>query len=116
MIEGILEGHGPVAEFTKTDRNTGEVVTTEVKTWIIALNGGAVRLSILSSAQLDRKCIGFVGSHVKIARGKDSRLPNGNMMTEYTVWGPRLKGGAQRRWFDRPALEAEGQYALPSST
>jgi hypothetical protein len=121
MIEGILEGNGPVAEFTKVNKDTGEVTTNEVKTWIIADKTKSLRVSILSSAQLDRKLLGFIGCPVKIARGKDKNIGDGKRMTEYMVWGPRLSGGAKRQWFDlsneaRAALEANKQHALPAAT
>lgn len=119
MIEGILEGNGPVAEFTNED--TGEV--TQVQTWIIADPTGAVRVSILSSAQLDRKLNGFRGGPVKIARGKDVNVSGTKKrMTEYTVWGPRMANGQKRQWFDlshaeRAALEAgKAQPALPAGS
>jgi hypothetical protein len=116
VIEGILEGNGPLAEFT--DADTGEV--SYVKTWIIADPTGAVRVSILSSAQLDRKLNGFIGGPVKIARGKDVNVAGTRRrMTEYMVWGPRLGGGKKRQWFDvsnetRMALEAGQHKALPA--
>lgn len=99
VVEGILEGNGPMAEFT--DGETGEV--TCVKTWVIADPTGAVRISILSSAQLDRKLNGFIGGQVKIARGKEVNIAGTKKrMTEYMVWGPRLAGGRKRQWFDVP--------------
>lgn len=117
-IEGILEGNGPLAEFT--DADTGEV--TYVKTWILADDTGAVRVSILSSAQLDRKLNGFIGYKVKIARGKEVNIAGTRKrMTEYAVWGPRLANGKKRQWFDlsnaeRMALEQGNghQKALPA--
>lgn len=96
VIEGLLEGHGPDAEFT--DATTGEV--TIVKTWIIADPTRTVRVSILSSVQLDRKLNGFIGSHVKIARGPDVNVGGGKRMTEYLVYGERLPNGRMRQWFD----------------
>jgi len=117
MIEGILEGNGPVAEFTNEE---GEV--TYVKTWIIADPSGAVRVSILSSAQLDRKLNGFRAGPVKIARGKDVNIAGTKKrMTEYTVWGPRLANGQKRQWFDlsnqeRAALEAANRPQLPAGS
>jgi hypothetical protein len=117
-IEGILEGNGPVAEFT--DGDTGEV--SYVKTWIIADPTGALRVSILSSAQLDRKLNGFIGQKVKIARGKDVNIAGTRKrMTEYMVWGPKLANGQKREWFEmdhmqRAQLEAirGGHKALPA--
>jgi hypothetical protein len=116
-IEGILEGNGPMAEFT--DQDTGEV--TNVKTWILADDTGAVRVSILSSAQLDRKLNGFIGYKVKIARGKEVNIAGTRKrMTEYAVWGPRLANGQKRQWFDvsnetRMALaQGNGHKALPA--
>lgn len=117
MIEGICEGNGPDAEFH--DNDTGEV--TYVKTWIIADPTGAVRVSILSSVQLDRKLLGFIGCPVKIARGKDANIAGTRKrMTEYQVWGPRLPGGRKRQWFDIPAekraeLEIIERRALPAA-
>jgi hypothetical protein len=96
QITGILEGHGPAAEFI--DNNTGEV--KEVATWIIADPSGTVRVSILSSAQLDKKCNGFIGGEVTIARGNDVNIGGSRRMTEYFVFGPKLPGGKRRQWFD----------------
>jgi hypothetical protein len=116
-VEGILEGNGPEAEFT--DEDTGEV--THTKTWIIADVTGAMRISILSSVQLDRKLNGFIGHHVKIARGRDTRIGK-RIMTEYFVWGHKLPGGKKRQWFElsneqRAAIEAgEDARALPPGT
>jgi hypothetical protein len=116
VISGILEGNGPVAEFP--DPHTGEV--KEVQTWILADATGAVRISILSSTQLDKKLNGFIGHFVKIARGRDRNIGNGKRMTEYKVWGPKLPGGARRQWFDIPAseraqiLDMEQRRALPA--
>jgi hypothetical protein len=97
-VTGILEGNGPVAEFT--DAATGEI--TEVKTWIIADPTGSLRISILSSAQLDRKLNGFIGGEVTIGRGPDVNIGGGKRMTEYMVIGPKLAGGQRRQWFDVP--------------
>ena len=121
MIEGILEGNGPVAEFDRVNEHTGEVTTTEVKTWIIADPSGSLRVSILSSAQLDRKLLGFIGQHVKIARGKDKNIGNGKRLTEYMVWGPKLPNGKKRQWFDLPnetraQIEANAQRQIPAAT
>jgi hypothetical protein len=115
MIEGFLEGNGPSHDFV--DADTGEVTT--VKTWILADKSRSVRISILSSAQLDRKLNGFIGSWVKIARGKEVNIEGSRKrMTEYLVWGPKLPGGKERQWFDVPneARLAAGNshHALPS--
>lgn len=122
MVEGVLEGNGPVAEFK--DEDTGEV--TYVQTWVIKDPTGAMRVSILSSAQLDRKLLGFIGHYVKIARGEDVPVKGTKKrMTEYMVWGPKLPNGAQRQWFEisnekRAELAASGgngvRPALPETT
>jgi hypothetical protein len=119
MVEGILEGNGPVAEFT--DEDTGEV--SHVNTWVIRDPSGAMRVSILSSAQLDRKCIGFIGHFIKIARGEDVPVKGTKRrMTEYLVWGPKLANGVQRQWFElsneeRAKLAAgNAQRAIPEKT
>lgn len=115
-ITGILEGHGPVAEFA--DQDTG--VIKEVNTWVIADSTRTVRVSILSSAQLDKKLNGFIGGEVTIARQGDVNIGGGRRMTEYIVFGPRLANGRQRQWFDVPDSErmiethAE-QRALPAA-
>lgn len=97
VVEGFLEGNGPDAEFT--DHETGEVTT--VKTWIIANANRSARISILSSAQLDKKLNGFIGSFVKIARGNEVNIAGTKRrMTEYMVWGPKLPNGQPRQWFD----------------
>lgn len=105
MIHGVLEGNGPEAEFEHLDKTTGVITTNVVKTWIIASMDGRQRISILSSAQLDRKLPGFVGGAVKIVRGKDINTSNGQRVTNYLVGGPRSKDGHTRNWATRPVLD-----------
>ena len=116
VVEGFLEGNGPEAEFT--DAETGEVTT--VKTWIIANSNRSARISILSSAQLDRKLNGFIGSFVKIARGREVNIAGTKRrMTEYMVWGPKLPGNQSRQWFDVPneaRLGHGNHHALPAGS
>ena len=116
VLEGFLEGHGPEAEFT--DAETGEVTT--VKTWIIANSNRSARISILSSAQLDRKLNGFIGSFVKIARGREVNIAGTKKrMSEYMVWGPKLPGNQARQWFDVPneaRLGHGNHHALPAGS
>lgn len=88
VIEGDLE-EGPLAEFV--DERTTEKRLT--RTWIITMRNRA-RVSILSSAQLDRKVPSFVGGFVKICRGEDVRAGR-NIMTEYLVGGVRAKTPVQ---------------------
>jgi len=112
--DAILEGNGPVAEFVAKD---GTV--SHVQTWILADATGASRISILSSVQLDRKLIGFIGQRVNIARGEDVNIGNGQRMTEYLVWGPKLPNGQKRQWFElsnetRAQIEAQKQHQLPA--
>lgn len=104
-VEGILEGNGPDAEFEHLDKATGVVTTSVVKTWIISAQNGGQRISILSSAQLDRKLPPFVGGTVTIIRGLDINTGNGQRVTEYLVAGPRLKDGQRRQWATRPVLD-----------
>jgi hypothetical protein len=93
----FLEGNGPEAEFV--DEQTG--VVKNVKTWILSKNG--VRVSILSSIQLDKKCPPFVGGMVSITRGEDIR--NGaSLYTDYLVAGPKRSDGSPRDWSTRPLL------------
>lgn len=114
VVEGFLEGNGPEAEFT--DADTGEVST--VKTWIIANANRSARISILSSTQLDKKLNGFIGSFVKIARGREINIAGTKRrMTEYMVWGPRLPNNQPRQWFDVPneaRLAGSNRHALPA--
>lgn len=117
-ISGVLEGHGPDAEFEHLDKVTGVVTTSTVKTWIIADPSGAVRVSVLSSAQLDKKMNGFIGGPITIARGQDVNISGGRRMTEYIVFGPKIEG-KRRQWFDvddteRAIMEARTQHALPA--
>ncbi len=117
-LSGILEGHGPDAEFEHSDKLSGVVTTTIVKTWIIADPTRTVRVSILSSAQLDKKLNGFIGDHVTIARGQDVNISGGRRMTEYIVFGEKI-AGKRRQWFDvadteRAMIEAKAQHALPA--
>lgn len=96
-VTGLLEGNGPDAEFT--DEHTGIVRT--VKTWVISRGG--LRVSILSSAQLDRKLPPFVGGEVRISRGQDKKHAGG-IYTEYLVMGPKRSDGTVRNWATRPQL------------
>lgn len=98
-----LEGNGPQAEFVDSD--TGEVSQND--TWILSKNG--IRVSILSSAQLDRKLPPFTGGLVSITRGKDVR--NGQrLFTEYLVIGPKRTDGTRRDWATKP----RAQLAAPA--
>jgi hypothetical protein len=99
-IRALLEGNGPPAEFT--DEETGEI--REVKTWILSHASGA-RVSILSSAQLDRKLPAFVGSEVAITRGEDVRKGT-TIYTDYLVLGAKRTDGTPRSWSTKPALPA----------
>ena len=110
MVAGYLEGNGPEAEFA--DKDTGEVKT--VKTWIISAPDGGQRISILSSAQLDRKLPPFVGGPVKIVRGKDLKTGNGHRVTDYLVAGPKLPNGQRRSWARPPMLDVVETKALPN--
>lgn len=106
MVEGILEGNGPEAEFERADKATGIVTHSIVKTWIIATPDGGRRISILSSVQLDRKLPPFVGGPVTIYRGKDINTSNGNRVTDYLVAGPKMAAGQRRNWATQPVIEA----------
>lgn len=106
-IEGILEGIGPGNDFI--DETTG--VVRHVDSWIIASADGSLRVSILSSAQLDRKLPPFIGGPVGIARNKDIKISGGHKCADYHVWGPRRTDGTRRTW---AALPAPQQQALPA--
>lgn len=108
MVVGILEGHGPDAEFERVEKGTGIVSTSTVKTWIIASQDRRKRISILSSAQLDRKMAPFTGGLVKVIRGKDVPTNNGQRVTNYLVAGPKLEAGQTRNWATKPQIEATG--------
>jgi hypothetical protein len=113
MVHGILEGNGPVAEFEHVDKATKEVTHNFVQTWIIrAINGGQ-RVSILSSAQLDRKLAPFVGGEVKIVRGRDINTSNGQRVTDYLVAGPKLPTGP-RSWATKPAIPVIDAKSAPA--
>lgn len=114
MIEGILEGNGPEAEFEHKDMATGIVTTKVVQTWIIASQDGGQRAGILSTAQLDRKLPPFVGGNVKIIRGKDLKMANGHRVTDYLVAGPKLTGGKRRSWAMKPVIETHEAPQLPA--
>ena len=114
MIAGILEGNGPDAEFEQKDMTTGIVTTKVVQTWIIANADGSQRAGILSTAQLDRKLPPFVGSNIKIIRGKDLKMANGHRVTDYLVAGEKLKNGARRAWASKPVIETHEAAQLPA--
>ena len=88
-------------------------MTNHVNTWIICHPNGSIRMSILSSVQLDKKLKPFIGSLVKIHRGKEVKTGTaGRKVTEYTVCGPKLANGKRRSWVDdspRAAIDAESR-------
>lgn len=115
QIVGILEGNGPDAELEQIDRATKEVKINVVKTWIIAHPSGGQRVSILSSVQLDRKLPPFVGSLVKIRRGKQIETNNGQRVNDYQVVGPKKEDGQRRSWAMKPVLDVPSSAgALPA--
>jgi len=89
-IVGILEGYGPDTDFTQKDPATGKDVTRTVHTWILKARHGNMRLSILSSVQLDAKLPPFIGDEVSIVRGPDvkSRSNAAFRVANYMVKGP----------------------------
>jgi hypothetical protein len=91
-ISGFLEGEGPMAEVT--DPTTKEM--RPVATWVIRSADGNARVSILTSAQLDKKLPPFIGGYVQIIRGKDVKTQSGRRVTDYLVCGPKLANGKQR--------------------
>lgn len=107
-IVGILEGMGPGNDFE--DPVTHDI--RHVDSWIIASPEGTLRVSILSSAQLDRKLPPFIGGMVGIARNKDLKIANGHRCADYQVWGPRMPEGKRRQWAALPS--STGQPALPA--
>jgi hypothetical protein len=109
-ITGLLEGYGPGNDFV--DEETG--VVRHVDSWIIASPDGAMRVSILSSAQLDRKLPPFIGEFVGIAREKDLKISGGHRCANYHVWGPKMEAGKRRVWATLPSAAAPP--ALPAGT
>lgn len=103
VLYGILEGNGIPAEFERVDKMTGIVTTNSVDTWIIRSLVGNVRVSILSSAQLDKKLPGYVGGPVKIVRGDDVNFTGGRY-TDYLVLGPKRADGSIRDWSGKTKL------------
>jgi hypothetical protein len=109
-VEGILEGYGPGNDFVNEE--TGEV--RHVDSWIIASPDGTLRVSILSSTQLDVKLLPFIGQPVIIARNNDIKLAGGHRCGDYHVGGPRQANGEARRWGVIPA--APTPPSLPAGT
>lgn len=109
-IQGILEGKGPSTTFTQEDPFTKQQVTREVDTWIVASPNGGMRLSILSSVQLDRKLPPCVGAFVRIYRGKDKKTLKGHRVTDYMVSVKKTSDGKPRSWVRPDVIEAEGRY------
>lgn len=124
MVAGFLEGKGPSTTFTQRDPITQQDITREVDTWIIRHPNSGLRISILSSVQLDRKLPPFVGGPVKIYRGKERKTLKGFRVTDYTVAGPMLPGGKFRSWAQPAIIDAQSKAIdaptpvaqLPSST
>lgn len=99
-VKGILEGEGVPASLP--DPRTKEM--KDVKTWILrSVEDKGVRISILGSAQLDRKLPGFIGDVVIIKRGGEIQTKGGGRVTEYLVAGPKRPEGA-RSWGRQPQL------------
>jgi len=114
-VYGILEGNGPEAQFERFDKATGEIVTSIVKTWIIASPDRRKRISILSSVQLDKKLAPFVGVAVHVVRGPEEPTGNGQRYTKYLVAGEAMPEGQVRNWATKPAIEAAAEpRALPA--
>ncbi len=107
-VEGILEGYGPGNDFT--NETTGEI--RHVDSWIIASPDGSLRISILSSAQLDTKLPPFLGGSVIIARKADIKLAGGHKCADYHVGGARLASGVGRKWGMLPTVAEP--VALPA--
>jgi hypothetical protein len=102
----FLEGEGPGNDFT--NEKTGEV--RHVKSWIFVERRSGMRISILSSAQLDRKLPPFVGTVVTVARAKeDIELKGGFRCADFMVFGEKLESGP--RSFSTPP--SMSQPALP---
>jgi len=106
MVEGILEGNGPSTTFTQKDQVTGQEITRVVDTWILASESGSLRISILSSVQLDKKLPPYVGGRVRIFRGKDVKTSKGFRVTDYLVSGPRREDGRPRSWVTNKTIDA----------
>lgn len=128
MIMGILEGKGPSTTFTQEDPFTKMMVSRPVDTWIIASARRAadgswiatgLRMSILSSIQLDKKLPPCIGAYVKIFRGKEVRTSKGFRVTDYMVSVERKKDGGSRSWvrpleaIDVPSRAIDAPAAAP---
>lgn len=112
-ISGILEGMGPGNDFE--DEDTG--IVRHVDSWVISSPDGSMKVSILSSAQLDKKLPPFVGGFVNIARNVDIKLAGGHRCADYMVWGPKLENGRKRSFSALPAeVAASKQLAAPQVT
>lgn len=110
-IEGILEGYGKPTEFTTKDQQTGNEVTRTVNTFIIKALHGNMRVSILSSVQLDAKLPPFIGDRVSIARGPDvkSRSNAAFRIADYVVKGPPVNGKERSKMW---ASQAQPRIAI----
>ena len=106
LITGILEGNGPSTTFSQKDNATGIEITREVDTWIIRHPMSGLRLSILSSVQLDTKLPPFVNGAVSIYRGKEVKTSKGFRVTNYTVAGPKRPDGSLRSWVKPKIIDA----------
>lgn len=109
QITALLEGEGPGNDFV--DEKTGEV--RHVKSWIMVEPRSGIRISILSSSQLDKKLPPFVGTVVTVARAiEDIELKGGHRCADYMVCGPKLPSGKARVFSMLP--EKPAQNALPA--
>jgi hypothetical protein len=105
-IEGILEGYGKPTEFTTKDQQTGNEVTRTVNTFVLKNLHSNMRVSILSSVQLDAKLPPFIGDRVSIARGPDikSRSNAAFRIANYVVKGPPVNGKDRAKMWASQAL------------
>jgi hypothetical protein len=110
MIAGILEGRGPSTTFSQEDPFTRQTVTREVDTWIVAAPNGGMRLSILSSVQLDRKLPPCIGAYVRIFRGKDKKTLKGFRVTDYMVSVRKQEDGQSRSWVQKDVIDVQGKF------
>ena len=93
LIQGILEGRGHPASINGTTPD-GKPETRIVDTWVVRHPTNGRRISILSSVQLAKKLVPFIGELVGIFRDDDLQIAGGRRVGIYEVRGP-----------DRPGLE-----------
>lgn len=116
-IRGVLEGRGGDVDLEQVDRIQGTVTIRQVSTWVVREPKSGVRVSFLTSTQLEDKLPPFIGGNVDIYVGGliESSKGGGRRYRDFLVGGDKLPNGQQRTWAKQLAAPVvETPAALPA--